>query len=146
MSPLNPARVVARYLAANTPLVRRLQVLRPAFARAAQKVYDGWGQDEDGDDDYGGGGICDSVANALSEVVARALDDVTITDGGQDGDDHAFIVVLTDTEAVAVDIPPDVYETGGGYSWTKREGVRFDAGDVVLDPLRRRDFDDRDLD
>ena len=68
-------------------------------------MYDGWGQDEDGDDDYGGGGICDSVANALSEVVARALDDVTITDGGQDGDDHAFIVVLTDTEAVAVDIP-----------------------------------------
>lgn len=146
MSSPNPARVVTRYLAANTPLIRRLQALRPALARAAQKVYDGWEVDEDGDDDYGGGGICDDVASALSEVVTRSLDDVTIVDGGQDGDDHAFIVVLTDTEAVAVDIPPDVYETGGGYSWEKIEGVRFDAGDVVLDSLRRRDFDDRGMD
>lgn len=139
----NPSQVVTRYLAANTPLIRRLQALRPALARAAQKVYDGWEVDEDGDD-YGGGGICDDVANALSVVVTRAMDDVTIVDGGQDGDDHAFIVVLTDTEAVAVDIPSDVYETGGGYSWEKIEGVRFGAGDVVLDTLRRRDFDDRD--
>lgn len=146
MSSPNPARVVSRYLAANTSPIRRLQALRPALARAAQKVYDGWEVEEDGDDDYGGGGICDDVANALGEVVNRALDDVTIVDGGQDGDDHAFIVVLTDTEAVAVDIPPDVYERGGGYSWEKIEGVRFDAGDVVLDSLRRRDFDDRDMD
>lgn len=146
MPPTTPSRVVARYLVASSPLIRRLQSLRPALARAAQKVYDGWEVDEDGDGEYGSGGICDSVANALSEVVARALNDVTITDGGQDGDDHAYIVVLTDTEAVAVDIPPGVYETGGGYSWTKREGVQFDAGDVALDSLRRRDFDDRDMD
>ena len=113
------------------------------MARAAQKVYDEWEVDEDGlDDVYGGGGICDDIASAMGDVVSRALDDVTVVDGGQDGDDHAFIVVLTDTEAVAVDIPPSVYERGGGFSWEKIPGVRFDSGDVVLDHLRRRDFDD----
>lgn len=142
-----PAQVVARCLAASTPLINRLRSLRPALARAAQEVYDNWEIGEDGGDDYGGGGICDDVASAMSLVVSRALgDDVNIVDGGHDGDDHAFIIVLTDTEAVAVDIPPGVYERGGGYSWKKIPGVRFDAGDVVLDPLDRRDFDGEDFD
>lgn len=141
MSRPSQTKVSHRYLAANTPLIHRLGTLRPALARAAQGVYDDWDQGGS-DNEYGGGGICDNVAQALAVVVNGALPDVTITDGGQDGDDHAFIVVLTDNEAVAVDIPPGVYEIGGGYNWTKRQGVHIRSTDVVFDTLRRSDFDD----
>ena len=141
MPPPSPARVAARYLASTQPLIQRLMAIRPSIAHAAQKVYDQWEQDEDGmDEEFGGGGICDSVASSISEVVTNHLHDVDIVDGGQDGDDHAFIVVLTPTEAVEVDIPPGVYETGGGYNWRKREGVTFSPSHVSLAKLDRQDF------
>ena len=127
--------------ATGSDLVTQIRRLVPSLAKAAQKEYDAWDQDEDGvDEEFGTGGICDRIAEAFSEVLSR-LPNVEIVEGGQDGDDHAYVIALTDTEAVAVDIPPRVYETGGGYSWKKRQGVRFDSSDVVLDPLDRGDFE-----
>jgi hypothetical protein len=131
-------------MAGRSELVRQIQALRPALVRAAQEEYDGWDQDEEGVDEVcGTGGICDRIADAFSTVLDR-LPGVEVIDGGQDGDDHAYVIVLTETEAVAVDIPPRVYETGGGYSWRKRPGVRFDPSDVEIDPLNRQDFEDVD--
>lgn len=128
-------------------LLEKLERLRPKMAAAAQVVYDDWNQDEDGfDEDVGGGGICDQIAGAIGVVVLSKIRGVDITEGGQDGDDHAFAVVLSASEAVAIDIPPSRYESGGGYSWRKKSGVVFRPTDIVLEPLSRSDFDDVESD
>lgn len=97
-------------------LKAKLHALRPAIAKAAQAVVDAWEQDEDGmDDELGAGGACDRVSDAISEVVHEKIEGLEEVGGGQDGDDHAFPIFYDDREAFAVDIPPGVYETGGGY-------------------------------
>lgn len=126
-------------------LKAKLHALRPAIAKAAQAVVDVWEQDEDGmDDELGAGGVCGRVSEAISGVVYEKLRGVETTDGGQDGDDHAFPIVYDDKEAFAVDIPPGVYETGGGYRWKKRKGARITADDVVIESVRRSDVVDSD--
>ena len=60
-----------------------------------------------------------------------------MTEGGQEGDEHAYIIVFNDTEAYEVDIPPGVYETGRGYSWKKIEGARIEPENVVINPVPR---------
>lgn len=118
-------------------LRRRIEALRPELAAAAQKVLDEWVQDEDGwDEELGSGGACDEISKAMTEVL-YSLDGVEVADGGQDGDDHAFPVVYDDDEAYAVDIPPRVYETGGGYSWKKIEGALVREEDVSIVELDR---------
>lgn len=118
-------------------LKKRLESLRADLAAAAQRVIDEWQPDEYGwDEGFGAGGACDEVAKAMSEVVA-GLEGVEIQDGGHEGDDHAYLVVYDADEAFAVDIPPDIYETGGGYSWKKVEGARISPGDILITELDR---------
>lgn len=109
----------------------RLEALRADMAAAAQAVYDGWEQDADGIDEfgYGGGGICDTIAERLAEVIGDAGQCLP---GGWDGDDHAWLLVTDGVSAFKVDIPPHVYETGGGMNWTKLPDVTIDPGDVVI--------------
>lgn len=129
------------------PLGKKLERLRPAFAKAAQEVYDAWEQDEEGlSCDFGAGGICDQISQALGGVVAELTDqDVQTTDGGAMGDDHAWLVVYNKTEIYEVDIPPSVYESGRGYSWTKHPDVKFSPHDIVINPMDRSQFRDEDL-
>lgn len=114
-------------------LIQRLEALRPQLAAAAQAVYDDW----EGEDDmtFGYGGICDEVSQAMAGVIVGTLEGVEVDDGGQDGDDHAWLVVSDGTETVEVDIPPGVYETGGGYNWQKIEGVTIAPQHVVIERL-----------
>ena len=120
-----------------------LQQLRPKMAAAAQKVYDRWEQDEEGVDvEFGTGGICDEVASAISDVIMNQALGVDIFDGGHDGDDHAWVVVQDGREAFGVDIPPAIYEYGGGYRWTKREGVTFEPGHVIIFPVPLQEGDE----
>jgi hypothetical protein len=124
------------------PLLHRLEALRPEMAAAAQTIYDDWEQDEEGEDcDLGTGGICDEIALALADVIGQAIPDAEVADGGQDGDDHAWIEVMRGRESYGVDIPAGVYERGGGYCWRRVPGVRFGADDVqifALDPPEDR--------
>lgn len=113
---------------------RELLDLRPRVAEAAQRVYDEWEQDAEGqDEERGSGGICDGVADAISDVLGVL--DADHFDGGQEGDDHAFVIVQRGEEAYGVDIPPGVYETGGGYNWKKRIGVKILPEHVVVFPV-----------
>lgn len=105
-----------------------LDALKPRFAAAAQAVYDEWEQDEEGySEEYGGGGICDAISAEMSGVVSEGTfaGEVTTHDGAAPGDDHAWMAVVDREtgEVWGVDIPANVYETGGGYSWTKKPGV-----------------------
>jgi hypothetical protein len=117
----------------------RLEAARPGIAQVAQSIYDEWQQDEDGwDEVFGGGGICDEIAKEVSSF----LSDIDTTEGGADGDDHAFLIAYDDTEAYEVDIPPGVYEFGGGYVWTKRPNVTITPDDVYIGKVDRSLLDD----
>lgn len=105
------------------------------MAEAAQRVYDEWVSEDD--DDFEGG-ICDEIASAIQEVIANNLDDAEITEGGHDGDDHAWTLVSDGKLVYEVDIPPHVYEHGSGYSWSKIEGVRFKSSDVIISKIDAR--------
>jgi len=97
------------------------------IATAAQVVYDAW----DGE----GGGICDEIAQEIISVILDVFPDAKAEVGGQDGDDHAYVVTLIDGSVFMVDILPSIYEQGGGYNWTKIPNVRFTPKDVVVYPL-----------
>lgn len=123
-------------------LWKKLQSIKPEIAVAAQKVYDEWEQDEEGfDPELGSGGICDQVSEAIGSVIAGRLEGVDVTEGGQEGDDHSWVIAYNDTEAYGVDIDPGVYETGGGYSWRKREGVTIRPDHVDVFPVDRGAID-----
>jgi hypothetical protein len=122
-------------------LLQKLGKLRSDLAQAAQLVVDEWIQNEEGfNEDLGNGGVCDLVSQAMADVIGNSVVDVDIVDGGHDGDDHAWLIIVDNVEAVGVDIPPGVYETGGGYSWKKIENVEIEPTDVVLWNIDRRDI------
>jgi hypothetical protein len=116
-----------RFIEAGSPFYNQLLALRPRIAQAAQAIYDEWDQLEECDM----GGICDEIAREIGNICVSSIH-CEVTDGGHDGDDHAWIVAYNDREAYGVDIPPQVYETGGGYCWKKIPGVKFDANDVEV--------------
>jgi hypothetical protein len=114
-------------------LVADIKALGPLLVNAAQEVLDDWEQDVLGEDpDLGTGGPCDRVANAMADVISQAMPDAEIEDGGHDGDDHAYVLVTLGAEQAFVDIPSDVYETGGGYVWKKKPGVRLTEADIMV--------------
>lgn len=136
------------------PLRTAIHKRRAAFARAAQNVLDEWQQDDEGVDEvFGAGGACDAIANAFRDVLDFEYIDAdghrrhpSVTDGGHPGDDHAWLIAYDDHEAVAVDLPANVYETGGGYRWRKRPGVRVHPSDLVIEPIKRSDIEPDDSD
>lgn len=134
------ANLLAKKTAVVTPnpFYQALKALTPQMAAAAQKIYDEWEQGDE-DDDFGGGGICDAIAQEISSIIVGNIADVELIDGGQDGDDHAWVIAGLDGKAYGVDIAPGVYETGSGYSWTKRPGVTFDASDVDIFAIPYKD-------
>lgn len=107
--------------------------LAPEMAKKAQKVYDEWNQDEHGmDEEYGGGGICQDIAAELSGVLNdHGIDAQTIDNEGM-GEQHVWVIAKMKDGIYEIDIPPSVYETGGGYSWTKRQGVQFDETHITV--------------
>lgn len=104
-------------------LYAELKGIRPLLAQAAQAVYDEW----DGE----GGGICDEIAQGMWGVIGDYID-AEISEGGHEGDDHAYLMVSRGDEKYVVDIPSHVYEKGGGYSWRKIKNVIFVPDNVVI--------------
>lgn len=122
--------------AAQPPLYQALMALRPQMAAAAQSIYNEWTQDEEGfDEEFGGGGICDQISQALASIVAMNIGDAEIEEGGQDGDDHAYNVVTMGRERYIIDIPYGEYETGGGYNWKKIPNVVFQPDHIVIERI-----------
>lgn len=112
----------------------------------AQKVYDAWEQDEEGiDDHYGAGGICDDIAESICEVINRKTTLECFVDYNEyDTHTSVFAYDYDNKRLFNVDIPPSVYETGGGYTWKKKNDVTFDRSDVVVEDRSRYwgDFED----
>ena len=132
-------KLLRQLLHESAGLLDRLRRLRPEFARAAQMIYDAWQQDEDGfDDEVGAGGICDEIASEMAGILAMA--GISTVEGGQDGDDHAYLYAYDDRDAFEVDLPHQLYERGSGYSWTKIPEVVFELDDIEITRVNREDI------
>ena len=129
---------IRKILTESKTLLSSLINLRAEIAAAAQSVYDDWIEEQEA-----GGGICDDIASVISSILSHY--DINNTSGGHDGDDHAYTIAFNDAEAFIVDIPYDTYEIGGGYNWTKINGVKFSPDDVVIEKTQRPDWADDDL-
>ncbi len=113
-------------------LLFRLKTLRGDLSAAAQEIYNEWSQDSEGVDIvYGAGGICDAIADAITDIVASNLD-VKVSHGGQPGDDHSWAVIAGKKKAYGIDIPCRLYERGGGYRWKKLENITFKPEDIEI--------------
>lgn len=115
-------------------LFKRLQRLVPQLLAAAQQVYDEWERIDEFDE----GGICDLVSSALSGVLSQH--GIDSTEGGHDGDNHSYIIAYDDADSFIVDVDPDIYEVGSGYSWTKIPNVVFDESNLIIEPTDRPDW------
>ena len=128
----------------------------PTLVKLAQETYNSWEQDEEGFDEMMGyGGICHLIADEIAgELSKLGLDATTIN--SQIGENHVWAVVRIgepneDPDAPrgeydgvwSIDIPPGVYESGGGYTWKKKRGVEFDASDI---DVTHESFDPADFD
>lgn len=112
------------------------QALRKRYASkladVAQKVYDGW--DESNVDEFAGGGICHLIAEDIaSELGSNGIEATTVS--SEIGEQHVWVVAKLEDGVYNIDIPPGVYERGGGYTWSKIEGVQFSPEDIIIERI-----------
>ena len=114
--------------------VKDIQALLPQIIAAAQTQYDVWDQSNPDTDELCGGGICHLIADEIAGVLNQNGIDAT-TVSAQIGEQHVWTVAKVKEGVYEIDIPPSVYETGGGYTWQKTSDVRFDEGDIIIGRL-----------
>jgi hypothetical protein len=109
-----------------------LESLIPKMLSAAQEVYDAWDQsdEEHGDWQVGFGGICHLIAEAIADVINTAGYDAVTVDSGGMGEQHVWARVKMPDGIYDVDIPYHIYESGGGYNWTKLPNVVFETDHI----------------
>jgi len=118
----------------HSPEEFELECHREPLTAAAQAVYDAWEQNHEGTDpELGTGGICDRITEAFAQTLAQLGWETD--EGGQEGDDHSFLLASKQTEKFLIDIPSHTYETGAGYSWKKKPGIRFQPEDLIIQPI-----------
>lgn len=94
-----------------------------------QLVYDEWDQDWD---EYGGGGICQDIAVAISYILGRhSIENSVVSQTIEDI--HVYVVAKLKDGIYRVDISPYIYEAGFGYSWKKIPGVVFTVEDITVE-------------
>lgn len=120
-------------------LKNQLLQLRPQLAVVAQSVYDEWQPRP-----YVG--LSHHRFHRQSHR-AQVLNThgIEYTEGGYEGDDHAYLIAYNAKETYAVDIPCSVYETGGGYSWQKIYNVEITPDMVEIIETWRPDWIDDHL-
>ena len=115
------------------PSIQKVKSLIPQLAKAAQKVYDDWAQDEEGyDEELGEGGICQDIADSMAYIMSENDIDSYVVDSGGVGEQHVWIIVKVAEGVYSVDIPPGVYETGSGFRWRKIRDAQIQPSDVEL--------------
>lgn len=114
------------------PTLGDVEQLAPAFATAAQGIYDAWSQDKDGmDEELGAGGICDQIADAMVAAISEHLGgQVRATTGLCNDVQHVNVIIALREGVFEIDIPYSVYERGAAFRWQKIPGVVFTGDDV----------------
>jgi hypothetical protein len=109
-----------------------LNSLKSEICKIAQEVYDNWEQNNDGYCDVlGYGGICQDIANGICSLLNEK--NIECTTVSQEIDEqHVYVVAKTEEGIFETDIPPYLYETGGGYCWKKIPDVKFEERFVII--------------
>lgn len=99
------------------------------MCQAAQKEYDAWDQNEEGEDiELGCGGICQNIAEEISSVLSMNGINCSTIEADM-GEQHVWALAWENEESpyngYHIDIPAGVYERGGGYVWRKIPDVTF---------------------
>lgn len=122
-------------------------VVKDDMVKVAQEQYDGWQQDEHGENiELGRGGICHLIADDLVRVLYKhKIDNVQSVCSSHE--QHVYIVGQFKEGIYEIDIPYDIYETGGGFTWKKRPDVTFSREDIIIrrlssDPSEYKDYVD----
>lgn len=112
--------------------IKDIEAIKSDLAQAAQEIYDDWQQDDDGyDEEVGHGGICHLIADAmLSAMWDSDISEVFTV--SSDHEVHVYCVAQVQEGIALIDIPWSTYETGGGYTWTKINGIKFDENDLTI--------------
>ena len=114
---------------------------RRNLIRIAQEIYDEW--DESDVDTYAGGGICHLIAEGMTEYLDRQQGIVSFT-APDTLEQHVYTVAIVEQleeegenmdDFFRIDITPQRYERGGGFSWCKIPGVVLNERDLVIDYL-----------
>lgn len=110
-------------------------IVKDDMVKVAQEQYDAWKQDHNGQDvKLGGGGICHLIADDLINVLYRhKIDNVQSVCSNYE--QHVYVVGQFKEGIYEIDIPYNVYETGGGFSWKKIPDVEFNRNDIVINRL-----------
>ena len=102
--------------------------LKELFLEAAQSVYSGWHQDDDGiDESVGSGGICATIADTAVELMTQVGYEAQVVRDAA----HEWVRVTLDSGDIEVDIPPHTYEDGRHFVWSKKQ-VELDIEDVHI--------------
>lgn len=115
------------------PSISILKSISSEIANVAQKIYDEWQQDEEGnDEEYGGGGICHDIADAIVEVLSNH--NIEAHSVSQTiGEVHVYTVAKFQEGVYSIDIPPSIYESGYAYTWKKKPNIKFDSSHIAVD-------------
>lgn len=119
----------------NVKSISDVTQLIPLIISAAQKEYDEWDQSDPDNDELNGGGICQNIAESIADVLNSNGIEATTIDSGGVGDQHVWTVFLVKEGVYELDIPPSLYERGGGYQWTKIPGVKFTKEYIYISKL-----------
>ena len=117
------------------PSVYKVKAILPELCRIAQKEYDEWVVDPENpdDDELNGGGICHLIAEEIAGALAKHGLSVHVV--SSHFEQHVYCVGAFVEGVFEIDLPYSVYETGGGYSWQKIEGVKIEPSDWVVHKL-----------
>lgn len=128
------------------------------MASLAQAIYDDWIQDEKGysfsHGEIGYGGICHLIADSLVDYLfSLGLSSKhNFCSVSSNFEQHVYVLAwfpvegdsFSEAEAGAeaeeplydlysLDIPYAVYERGGGFTWSKIDGVKFSGADISVE-------------
>lgn len=123
----------------NHPSSADAKAVVPELVHAAQCEYDEW--DPADTDNYGSGGICHRIAQAMVDVLQSA----GIASGPVESETepHTYVVCQLKEGVIALDIPWRSYETNDNDVWDKIPDVKFDANSLKWSQLSKNpdDFD-----
>lgn len=107
-------------------------VVKDEMVKVAQEQYDGWQQNHAGQsDELGSGGICHLIADDLIDVLYRHKIE-NVQSVCSNFEQHVYVVGQFKEGIYEIDIPYNVYESGGGFTWRKIPDVQFSRNDIVI--------------
>lgn len=121
-----------------------LEKLKSEFILKAQEIYDNWDQNHDGyDDHYGSGGICDDISDMICDIINdKTKYDCFSLYNEYDYHTSSYAYDSENRIIFNIDLPYYIYETGAGYNWKKKPGVKFKEEDIIITQLSYDDFEE----